>query len=288
MRYFSLHYDGEDRPVLDRNGALYDLSTADPNVESFGDLVSAAAIANESLLEIVEACANGAPTIDIDPQDAATRPLDPDEIWGAGVTYAISQESREGTGAIGQAYLDAYEADRPELYFKATPDRAVGPGDAVGIRGDSKWDVPEPELALVLHRGEIVGYTIGNDMCSRDIERENLLYLPQSKIYDRCCSIGPCIVPAEAIGDPHDLEMTMTIEREGSTVFRDSTNTGEMVRTCGELATFYRRHNTVPELSVLVTGTSIIPPDDLSLTPGDHVTIDIESIGTLWNPVTRV
>jgi len=204
------------------------------------------------------------------------------------VTYAISQESREGTGSIGETYLDAYEAERPEVYFKATPSRTVGPDEAVGIRGDSNWDVAEPELTVVVHRGDIVGYTVGTDVCSRDIERENLLYLPQSKIYDRCCAIGPCIATPETVGDPHDLEMRLVVERDGTTVFDDATSTAEMVRTCEELVSYFTRHNAVPETAVLLTGTSLVPPDDVTLLPGDEVSITVESIGTLHNSVVEV
>jgi len=118
------------------------------------------------------------------------------------------------------------------VYFKATPSRTVGPGETVGIRGDSEWDVPEPEMAIVLHGDDIVGFTVGNDVCSRDIERDNLLYLPQSKTYAKSCAIGPCVSTGENVGDPLDLEMRMSIERDGDTVFQEGTSTSEMVRTC--------------------------------------------------------
>ncbi|ELZ63363.1 2-keto-3-deoxyxylonate dehydratase, partial [Haloferax prahovense DSM 18310] len=122
-------------------------------------------------------------------------------------------------------YYDVYDADRPEIFFKATPSRTVEPGDAIGVRDDSQWDVPEPELGIVLRRGEIVGYTVGNDVSSRSIEGENPLYLPQAKVYDRCCSLGPCVVTPDDIDDPHELEMSMTIERDGEVVYDDATNT---------------------------------------------------------------
>jgi 2-dehydro-3-deoxy-D-arabinonate dehydratase len=159
---------------------------------------------------------------------------------------------------------------------------------AVGIRGDSTWDVPEPEMAIVLYGEDIVGFTVGNDVCSRDIERENLLYLPQSKTYAKSCAIGPCIATDESIGDPLDVDMEMEVHRDGETVFADSTSTSEMVRTCEELVDYFTRYNEVPEASVLLTGTSIIPPDDVTLRDGDEVRIDIENIGTLANPVERL
>jgi 2-dehydro-3-deoxy-D-arabinonate dehydratase len=183
-------------------------------------------------------------------------------------------------------YLDVYDAERPEIFFKSTPTRTVGPDEAVGIRADSDWDVPEPELAIVLYEGDIVGYTVGNDMSSRSIEGENPLYLPQAKVYDRCCSVGPAVVTD--IEDPHSLALSMSIHRDGDRVYHGETNTSEMKRTCEELVSYYTAHNAVPELSVLLTGTSLVPDDDFTLQEGDQVSINIESIGTLNNSVTVV
>jgi len=286
MRYFQTSDGGGRAVVVEKDDELYDLSETEARVDTFRELARAATIADRPLDDLTATLCEGAPVV----ERAAVRsdlrmPVRPDEIWGAGVTYAISQEDRQEEGGLGETYLNAYEAERPEVYFKATPTRTVGPGEPVGIRGDSEWNVPEPELSLVLLDGEIVGYTVGNDMCSREIERENLLYLPQSKIYDRSCAVGPAVALVE---DPHDLEMSMTIERSGETVFADSTSTGEMVRTCEELASYFRRHNYVPELTVLLTGTSIIPPTDVTLREGDTVAITIEAIGTLENEVVEV
>jgi len=164
-----------------------------------------------------------------------------------------------GEGGLADSYLAAYESELPEVYFKSTPSRTVGPGDSVGIRGDWEWGVPEPELTLVLHRNRIVGYTVGTDVCSRDIERENLLYLPQSKVYAKSFAIGPCVITHETVGDPLDVEMRLRITREGGTVFDGTASTAEMVRTCEELVEYYSRYNEVPESSVLLTGTSLIP-----------------------------
>ncbi|WP_135366137.1 fumarylacetoacetate hydrolase family protein [Halosimplex halophilum] len=286
MRYFQTS-DGRGRAVVvERDDELFDLSETEARIDSFREFARAAAIADRSLADLTAALCEEAPAVErAGVRSDLLMPVRPDEIWGAGVTYAISQEDRQAEGGLGETYLDAYEAERPEVYFKATPTRTVGPGEAVGIRGDSEWNVPEPELSLVLLDGEIVGYTVGNDMCSREIERENLLYLPQSKIYDRSCAVGPAVA---LVDDPHDLEMSMTIERDGETVFADSTSTGEMVRTCEELASYFRRHNYVPELTVLLTGTSIIPPTDVTLHEGDTVAITIEDIGTLENKVVEV
>lgn len=180
-----------------------------------------------------------------------------------------------------------FENERPEIFFKATPSRTVGPGEGVGIREDSDWDVPEPELAVVVYRGEIVGYTVGNDASSRDLEGDNPLYLPQVKVYDRCCAIGPCVASPETVGDPRDLELSMTIERDGETMFDGSTSTENLVRSPEELVSYLNRHNAVPELSVFLTGTSLVP-DDFTLGEGDHVAIELESVGRLENPVVSV
>ncbi|ESP89354.1 2-keto-3-deoxyxylonate dehydratase [Candidatus Halobonum tyrrellensis G22] len=266
----------------------YDLTATEPGPTSFHELASAAALTDDSVDEVAAAWTDDAPTVDRDVLEAnLIRPLDPEEIWGAGVTYSISQEARQedSSGGLAESYLNAYEGDRPEVYFKATPSRTVGPDEAVGIRGDSEWDVPEPELTMILYKGDIVGYTVGNDVCSRSIERENLLYLPQSKIYAKSCALGPCISTGDTIGDPHDVRMELTISRDGDTVFQESTSTSEMVRSVDELNEFFQRYNEVPELTALLTGTSIIPPDDVTLEDGDDVAIEIEGIGTLENPV---
>jgi 2-dehydro-3-deoxy-D-arabinonate dehydratase len=289
MRYYRVK-QGERTALLAEDGSTaWDLTATEPGPSSFLDLASAASLTAGTVDDVAGRLVEAAPTVDVDAvADDIVRPLDPDEVWGAGVTYAISQEARQEEGGLAEAYLDAYEGERPEVYFKATPSRTVGPGETVGIRGDSEWDVPEPELAVVLYGDDIVGFTIGNDVCSREIERENLLYLPQSKTYAKSCAIGPCVSTEDSVGDPLDVEMRMTIERDGDRVFADSTSTNQMVRTCEELVDFYTRYNEVPELSVLLTGTSIIPPDDVTLCEGDRVSIEIENIGTLENTVEQL
>jgi 2-dehydro-3-deoxy-D-arabinonate dehydratase len=289
MRYYRIQRDGTISLIAEDDDGAYNLTETEPEPASFMELADAASLTDQSVDDVARRHLDDAPSVDLETvREHLIRPVDPDEVWGGGVTYAISQESREGEGGLEEAYIGAYEGDRPEVYFKATPTRTVGPNDNIGIRGDSDWDVPEPEFTMILHDGEIAGYTVGNDVCSRDIERDNLLYLPQSKIYDKSCAIGPCVVTEETIGDPHDVEMTLTIERDGDVAFTESTSTSEMVRTCDELADYFRRYNYVPESTALLTGTSIIPPDDFTLQEGDLVSIEIENVGTLQNPVEQL
>jgi 2-dehydro-3-deoxy-D-arabinonate dehydratase len=181
-----------------------------------------------------------------------------------------------------------YDADRPEVFFKATAERLVNPFEAVGIRDDSEWNVPEPELAFVLFDGRIVAYTCGNDMSSRSIEGANPLYLPQAKLYDRSCAIGPCLATPETVGDPQALTIRLTIERGGLPAFEGRTSTSEMKRSCAEIADWLQRHNPVPDGTAVLTGTPLIPPSDFTLQSGDVVIIDIEKIGTLVNRVEVV
>jgi 2-dehydro-3-deoxy-D-arabinonate dehydratase len=288
MHYYQATEDGASRLLAADGSDVYDLTSVRRELDSFAELARAASISSRSIDEIASTLSEEADPLDSSILDDVDAPIVPPEVWAAGVTYGISEQAREEESGMPEMYLDVYEAERPEIFFKATPDRMVGPREEVGIRGDSEWDVPEPELGVVLYEGDIVGYTIGNDMSSRSIEGKNPLYLPQAKVYDRCCALGPCVVSAEEIDDPHDLEMSMTIERDGETLYDDATSTGEMVRTCEELVDYYTSHNSVPETSVLLTGTSLVPEDDFTLRAGDRVTIDIEAIGTLENVVTVV
>jgi 2-dehydro-3-deoxy-D-arabinonate dehydratase len=289
MRYYRLQEDSGPRLIARRDEEARDLTAAKPGLATLTDLARAADVADVSLDDIADRQFADAPSVDPERLDAeAGLPLDAAEVWAAGVTYAISEEAREAESSMPEMYLDVYDADRPEIFFKATPSRTVGPDEAVGIRGDSDWDTPEPELGVVVHRGRIVGFTIGNDMSSRDIEGANPLYLPQAKVYDRCCSIGPCVASTGTIPDPHDLRMDLAIEHDGEVVFEDATSTGEMVRTCEDLVSYLARSNPLPETAVLLTGTALVPPEEFTLRPGDEVVIDIESIGRLRNPVVEV
>ena len=217
-------------------------------------------------------------------------PLEAPEVWAAGVTYLRSKEARNFESKDSRnsitCYDKVYDAERPELFVKSTAARTVGPGGEVSLRSDSNWQVPEPELALVLdHDGRILGYTIGNDMSCRDIEGENPLYLPQAKIWRNSCSIGPAVRLAETVENPYDLTIRCRIIRGGSAVFDESANTGQLKRKLEELAAYLKRDNVLFEGTVLLTGTCIVPPDDFTLAPGDVIEIDITGIGTLVNPV---
>lgn len=220
--------------------------------------------------------------------DAVLAPVDPgQEVWAAGVTYLRSRDGRIEEATDGDPYDRVYVAGRPELFFKATGRRVVAAGDAVGVRADSTWDVPEPELGLVLDsRGEVFGYVPGNDASSRSIEGENLLYLPQAKVYTASCALGPEIVPAWVAQAPFDI--TLTIVRAGETVFEGSTSTDAMARTLPDLADWLFRGLDFPDGAIVLTGTGIVPGADFTLTPGDIVTIGIAGIGELTNPVIRV
>ncbi|MFY4812600.1 fumarylacetoacetate hydrolase family protein [Haloarcula sp. AONF1] len=287
MRYYQLRDGNSQRLAVETGDGVYDLTSVKPQLRTFRDLLKSASIADTTPDELSARHLDAAEAVSEQRLEAdATDPVTADEVWAAGVTYQISEEARTEESDTPEMYLDVYDAERPEIFFKSTPNRTVGPGEAVGIRADSDWDVPEPELAIVLYEGEIVGYTVGNDMSSRSIEGANPLYLPQAKVYDRCCSVGPAVVTD--IEDPHSLALAMSIHRGGDRVYHGETNTSEMKRTCEELVSYYTAHNAVPELSVLLTGTSLVPDDAFTLQEGDEVTIDIESIGTLKNPVTVV
>jgi 2-dehydro-3-deoxy-D-arabinonate dehydratase len=216
-------------------------------------------------------------------------PLDWQEVWAAGVTYLRSRDARMEESQEKSVYDRVYEADRPELFMKGNLFRVSGPGQPVGIRGDSTWDVPEPECTLVINSaGEIVGYTVGNDVSSRSIEGENPLYLPQAKMYEKGAALGPVIALAWEIADPANLPISLTITRNGETVFQGETNTNQMHRTFDDLKSWLFRHNAFHHGVLLMTGTGIVPPSEFTLEDGDLVAITIDGIGTLENPVVRL
>ncbi len=213
------------------------------------------------------------------------RPLDPPEVWCAGVTYERSRDARVEESAAQDVYTLVYDAERPELFLKdAGCRRTVGPGEPIGVRSDSSWNVPEPELGLVLGAdGEIAGVTIGNDVSSREIEGANPLYLPQAKVYAGACAVGPAMLsplPAE----PFEIRMRI-LSDTGREVFAGETSTARMKRTFADLVAFLLRENPVPPGSVLLTGTGLVPPDDFTLEPGQLVEIEVPGIGILANPV---
>jgi len=215
-------------------------------------------------------------------------PVGGQEVWAAGVTYERSREARaeESQQAGGSTFYDrVYEAERPELFFKAAGWRVKGPGEPVGIRRDARWSVPEPELALCANaHGQIVGWTLGNDVSSRDIEAENPLYLPQAKIYDGSCALGPALLVSEE-PLPKDTAIGLKVVREEAVVFEGGTTLARMRRRPEDLVRFLFRETTFPLGCVLLTGTGIVPPDEFTLRRGDVVEIHVPPIGTLRNPV---
>jgi len=218
-------------------------------------------------------------------------PVGGQEVWAAGVTFWRSREARmeEAEAAAPDVYDRVYEAERPELFFKAAPGRSRGPGEPVGIRADSGWDVPEPELAVVAdRRGEVVAYTIGNDLSSRSIEGENPLYLPQAKVYLGSCALGPALVPVGEAPAFEELELHLAVLRDGDEAFAGTVALGDMRRRPAELVDWLFRAQEFPVGAVLLTGTAIVPPSGFTLRPGDLVTITVPGLGVLSNPVELV
>ncbi|BCJ87601.1 fumarylacetoacetate hydrolase family protein [Effusibacillus dendaii] len=218
-------------------------------------------------------------------------PIEAPEVWAAGVTYERSKEARnyESTGGkldTTTFYDKVYEAERPELFLKSTAARTIGPNQPVCLRSDSNWQIPEPELGMVIDQnGRILGYTIGNDMSSRDIEGENPLYLPQAKVWRNSCAIGPAIRLAESVQDPYDFEIVCRIFRNGQLAIEGAANTRQLKRKLPELVSYLTRDNVVFDGTVLLTGTCIVPPNEFTLQDGDRIEIEISGIGMLHNPV---
>jgi 2-dehydro-3-deoxy-D-arabinonate dehydratase len=205
------------------------------------------------------------------------------------VTYLRSRDARMEESQAKSVYDIVYEADRPEIFFKGMRFRVAGPGEEIAVRSDSTWDVPEPECALVINSaGEIVGYTVGNDVSSRSIEGENPLYLPQAKVYDKAAALGPVIALASEIENPNDLTIELVIRRAGEIGFQGTTSTNQLHRTFDDLVSYLYRDNTHYHGAILMTGTGIVPPSDFTLEGGDEVSITIDGIGTLTNPVIRL
>jgi 2-dehydro-3-deoxy-D-arabinonate dehydratase len=204
------------------------------------------------------------------------------------VTYKRSEEARVEESATPDIYSRVYRAERPELFFKATARRVAGPGEPIVVRADSSWDVPEPEVAIVVNaHAEIIGYTIGNDVSSRSIEGENPLYLPQAKVYAGSCALGPGIVPAWEVADPYALGIRMRIERGGAPHWQGETSMREFARRLDDLVLYLFREDDFPDGVILVTGTALVPESPFTLEPGDTVEIEIDGLGTLRNPVVR-
>lgn len=242
-------------------------------------------IRGTDLAERVRAATEGQPANGFDSAEVLA-PIVSQEVWAAGVTYFRSRNARmeESKDAGGGTFYDrVYEAERPELFFKATGRRVVGPGRAVRIRSDARWSVPEPELTLLANpRGQIVGYTIGNDMSSRDIEGENPLYLPQAKVYDGSCALGPCVLlSSEPLS--RSTAIQLEVERQDRIVFSGNTALTELKREPQQLAEYLFRDNSFPDGAFLMTGTGVVPGDEFTLAPGDTIRIAIDGIGVLEN-----
>lgn len=217
-------------------------------------------------------------------------PISPKEVWACGCTYKQSSEFRDAEHGTREGfYAYVYREPRPEIFFKGTSRVCVGPEGKIGLRSDANFTAPEPELALILGTaGKIIGYTLANDVSAWDIERENPLYLPQSKVFTGCCSLGPAIVTVDEISDPYALQMSCTIERDGKVIFSGSVNTSQLNRKFEVLTEYLLRANPVPGGSVLLTGTGIIVTEESALAPGDVVTIEIPEIGKLRNTAAVV
>jgi 2-dehydro-3-deoxy-D-arabinonate dehydratase len=276
---------GEARVGLVSGTRLYDLSGF-PTVAAWLSLPDPAVAVRQVLANL--------PTLpfsfaELEESGRLLPPLDRQEVWAAGVTYLRSKVARMEESAGGGSFYDkVYDAERPEIFLKATPSRVVGPGDSVRIRTDSRWNVPEPELALVVTPdGRLVGYTLGNDMSSRDIEGANPLYLPQAKVYRQSCALGPMILVEEQTRDHREFPIRLSILRGGRSVFEGETSTARMKRRFAELIDYLMRDNLFPDGVFLLTGTGIVPPDEFTLEPGDEIRIESPEIGVLTNSVVR-
>jgi 2-dehydro-3-deoxy-D-arabinonate dehydratase len=214
-------------------------------------------------------------------------PVDRQEVWAAGVTYKRSKIAREAESAGAARFYDlVYTAARPELFFKALGHRVAGPGDTVHVRRDSRWSIPEPEFTLLVSpKLKIVGYTIGNDLSSRDIEGENPLYLPQAKVYDNSCAVGPAVTLPANLPPRAQVTIRLTVTRGGATAFDGSTTLAAMARTFEDLVSWLGRENTFPDGAILLTGTGVVPPDEFALASGDRIAIDVTGVGRLENVV---
>ncbi len=265
-------------------------------VETDGRCLAPTSLTIDALFQAVDpaallqsALATAAPVATSPREWILRAPIQSQEVWAAGVTYLRSKSARmaESKDAGGGTFYDkVYDADRPEIFFKATPHRVAAPGSPVRIRADGHWNVPEPELTLAINSaGKIFGYTIGNDMSSRDIEGENPLYLPQAKVYDRSAALGPCIVITDTL-PPAPTAIAIEIRRAGAVAVQGATTVGQIKRPLPSLADWLFRENAFPHGAFLMTGTGIVPPDAFTLHSGDEIRITIEPVGTLINTVS--
>ena len=300
MRIVQFVVGSGDRRVGRIDGdRIVDITNPARGLQSTLDLITWADRHQSNIIAAVNAlgAANGAsyPLVDLDVAPGTRTayvdiPLHPPEVWGCGVTYQKSAEFRdEETEQPRGMYDYVYSAPRPEIFFKATAARCVGPNAAIGLRSDSSFTAPEPELAIVIGQdGRILAYTVADDVSAWDIERENALYLPQSKIFTACCALGPSLVTPDEAGSPYELTVVGRIHRAGTVIFEDSAATSRIKRRLEELVAYLRRDNPIPTGTVVLTGTGVIVSAEHALKEGDIVEIDIPGIGTLCNPVKRL
>ena len=275
--------NGETAVVYIEGGTLFTLDLKrKPSVASLADILHSA-----DPVGTARALIDPVTTTERLTDQTFLAPIDRQEVWAAGVTYKRSKVAREEEShGAAQFYDKVYTADRPELFMKSTPERVVGPGQPIRVRADAKWSVPEPELALVISPAlKIVGFTVGNDVSSRDIEGENPLYLPQAKVYRGACAVGPLVTLASAMPALPGVEIRLVIRRGPQIAFEGSTTLAQMARTPESLVDWLGREYDFPNGAVLLTGTGIVPPDEFNLSTGDDVAITITGIGTLANPV---
>ena len=278
------HPQGDTRPgCVNADGSVLDLTAI--GITSLETLLES----DEMPAKVLQLAESGLPRLNLSDVSLCA-PVERQEIWAAGVTYRRSKSARMAESDFSAtAYDRVYSAPRPELFFKALAEKVAAPDATVGIRRDARWSVPEPELALVLNsRGKLVGCTIGNDMSSRDIEGENLLYLPQAKIYERSCALGPWIELNVSEADAREWRIGIHIRRSSHSVFEGETSVGELQRSFKDLADYLFRCQRFPYGVVLLTGTGIIPPDNFTLQAGDTMEIEISGIGRLRNTVVEV
>lgn len=273
-----------DAGGVHRLGAMHDGGIAALPFESLG---AALRVPLATLREAVDAAL-------LEPSAPASSvrllaPVDAQEVWAAGVTYLRSRDARLEESGGADVYQRVYEADRPELFFKCAGWRVVAPGDGIGVRADSGWNLPEPEIAVVVNaHGEIAGFTVGDDVSSRDIEGANALYLPQAKVYRRACALGPGIRPAWELAADPVFDIDLAVCRAGEIVEQGATDTSRMVRGWEELVAWLSRALDFPDGAVLLTGTGIVPGSTFDLREGDEVSITVPGIGVLRNPVVTV
>ncbi|OIJ11558.1 fumarylacetoacetate hydrolase [Anaerobacillus arseniciselenatis] len=273
--------------ALTDEGSIFVLPQKD-----FLELTSLAEEKETTALQIVEeVIANSVPISAKVEELQLLVPIEAPEVWASGVTYLKSKEARNYEATEGKLdattfYDKVYDAERPEIFFKSTAARTVGPNQDVCLRTDSNWQIPEPELGLVINKdGKVLGYIAGNDMSSRDIEGENPLYLPQAKVWKNSCSIGPAIRLAETVENPYEFEIKCRIYRNEEKVVEGSASTGQLKRKFDELVSYLVKDNDIFDGTVLLTGTCIVPPNEFTLADGDRIEIEISDIGVLNNPV---